>query len=255
MADYDPSFGEKLFDVIKYRDAVNPQALSAELMTYFIVGLLLYHGYRKYGAKKIALYFLGGFLLTVCEENFMILKGFFTDSALYSERTYFYNYHLFVIWIAAVPLAVMASWFILTYSSFQIAERVIPENTNRFLLKRLLLAGWLGMSIDFVIDPIVIRDFRWIWLNDLDKTVWFLQVPITNYLGFFMLVISFNWFFVWYWERFVPKHPSLAGIKGVIAYFPLTLLPFCFTVIVIVIFAILSFPLYGIDFSWWSWPW
>lgn len=254
MADYDPNFNEKLFDVIKYRDAFSPITIIVELAVYALVGLLLYHGYKKYGSKKIILYFLGGFFLTVFEENFMILTGFFPESAFHSTKTYFYNLHGYLIWFAAVPLTVMLSWFILTYSSFQIAARIIPEKARASLIKRVLIAGWLGMSIDFVIDPIVIRNYGWIWLNNKEDAFWFLQVPVTNFLGFFLLVASFNMLFFWYWERFIPKHPRLAGSLGILLYFPLILLPLFFTILVIIILFISFIPLNGIDISWWNWP-
>lgn len=249
MADYDPLFLEKLASFIKYLDSFNLRNVF-EILTYFLVALLIYHGYVKYGKRKIILFFLGGFLLTALEENFMVIQGYFY---LFGEPTYFYNFHSYMFWIGAVPIVVMCAWFILTYGSFQIAEIVISKDSTRSLLKKLLLAGWIGTSIDFLMDPILIRRFGWIWLNEKQNTVWFLQVPITNFIGFFLLIISFNYYFIWFWEKYTVRHVNWSSIKANCFYFILVLLPLLFVIVIIIICSILLAPLNGIDFSWWPW--
>ena len=249
MADYDPLFFEKLLSFVKYLDSFSLRNIT-EIVSYLLVALLIYHGYKKYGKTKIVLFFLGGFLLTGIEENFMVIQGYFY---LFGGPTYYYNYHSYMFWIGAIPLVVISSWFILTYSSFQIAEMVIKNDSNKALLKKLLLAGWMGTSIDFVIDPIIIRRFGWIWLNAKEHAVWFLQVPVTNFIGFFLLVISFNYYFVWYWERYAPRHDTRSTLKTNGIYFLMVLLPLLFVIGLIIVFSILFTPLKGIDFSWWPW--
>ena len=249
MADYDPLFFEKLLSFVKYLDSFSLRNIT-EIVTYLLVALLIYHGYKKYGKTKIILFFLGGFLLTGIEENFMVIQGYFY---LFGGPTYYYDYHSYMFWIGAIPLVVMCAWFILTYSSFQIAELVIKNDSNKALLKKLLLAGWMGTSIDFVIDPIIIRKFGWIWLNAKEHAVWFLQVPVTNFIGFFLLVVSFNYYFVWYWEKYAPRHDTRSTLKINGIYFVMVLLPLLFVIGLIIIFSILFTPLKGIDFSWWSW--
>jgi len=249
MADYDPLFFEKLLSFVKYLDSFSLRNIT-EIVSYLLVALLIYHGYKKYGKTKIVLFFLGGFLLTGIEENFMVIQGYFY---LFGGPTYYYNYHSYMFWIGAIPLVVISSWFILTYSSFQIAEMVIKNDSNKALLKKLLLAGWMGTSIDFVIDPIIIRRFGWIWLNAKEHAVWFLQVPVTNFIGFFLLVVSFNYYFVWYWERYATRHDTRSTLKTNGIYFIMVLLPLLFVVGLIIVFSILFTPLKGIDFSWWPW--
>ncbi|MHA1509509.1 MAG: carotenoid biosynthesis protein [Promethearchaeota archaeon] len=115
------------------------------------------------------------------------------------------------------------------------------------------MAGWMGTSIDFVIDPIVIRRYAWIWLNIKENAVWFLQVPVTNFIGFFLLVVSFNYYFIWYWEKYTPRHDTRSSIKTNGVYFILVFLPLLFVIGIIIICAILFTPFKGIDFSWWPW--
>jgi len=249
MADYDPLFFEKLLSFVKYLDSFSLRNIT-EIVSYLLVALLIYHGYKKYGKTKIILFFLGGFLLTGIEENFMVIQGYFY---LFGGPTYYYDYHSYMFWIGSIPLVVMCAWFILTYSSFQIAELVIKNDSNKALLKKLLLAGWMGTSIDFVIDPIIIRRFGWIWLNAKEHAVWFLQVPVTNFIGFFLLVVSFNYYFVWYWEKYAPRHDTRSTLKINGIYFVMVLLPLLFVIGLIIIFSILFTPLKGIDFSWWPW--
>ena len=105
MADYDPLFYEKLFNFIKYLDSFRLGSII-EIITYLLVAVLIYHGYKKYGKKKIALYFLGGFLLTGIEENFMVIQGYFY---LFGGPTYYYNFHSYMFWIGAIPLVVLSN--------------------------------------------------------------------------------------------------------------------------------------------------
>jgi uncharacterized membrane protein len=255
MLDYDPAFQEKLFDFIKYYDSFNLITILIEISTYLIVGFLFYHGFKKYGIKKMSLYFLGIFFLGTIVEHYMILSGFYTEYILHSTKTYYYNLHLYTFWIGAVPIVVPLAWFILTYSSYQIAETVFLQEKKHVLLKRALLAGMLGMTIDFIIDPIIIRRSGWIWLNNLGDTFWFLQVPMTNFLGFFLIVSSFNYYFVWFWESFIPKRTSWHQLIHIIVYFVMILIPFLIVVILLIGFVILQaiFGLNGIDLSWWPW--
>ncbi|MHA1906423.1 MAG: carotenoid biosynthesis protein [Candidatus Thorarchaeota archaeon] len=250
MADYDPLFLERLFAFIKYMDSFNVSSL-AEIFSYSLVVLLLYHGYKKYGRNRILLYFTGALLLTGLEENFMVIQGYFQ---VLGEVTYYYNFHQYMFWIVAVPFAVPCAWFILSYSSFQIAETIISSDSSRPLLKQLIVAGWIGTSIDFVIDPIVIRLWSWIWLLDQPETVWFLQVPITNFLGFFLLVVAFNYYFVWYWDQYSIKHETWSSKRKTATYLVMVFLPLLAVIGIIILFAILQTPFRGIDLSWWEWP-
>ncbi len=253
--DYDPNFEEMLWDIIKYPDSINSVSITIELTTLAILLMLFYHGVKKYGWQRVLLYFLGGFTLTALEENFMVTVGYFENMPLHSTKTYYYNMHSYILWVGAVPLVVMMAWFILTYSSYHIVESVIPTDKRRWLFKRVLLAGMLGTTIDFILDPIVIRRHGWIWLTELEETFWFLQVHVTNFLGFFLLVASFNYFFVWYWERFIPKRKKWPPAVRVIVYFVMVFIPILFVVAVIIIVVILQaiLGLNGIDISWWEW--
>ncbi|MHA1925205.1 MAG: carotenoid biosynthesis protein [Candidatus Thorarchaeota archaeon] len=250
MADYDPLFLEKLFAFVKYLDSFGLWS-TFEICGYVLAALLVYHGYRKYGRTRIILYFLGALLLTGLEENFMVIQGFFH---VFGGPTYYYNFHMYMFWIAAVPLVVPCAWFILAYSTFQIAGMVVSKNSSRALLKKLALAGWMGTSIDFVIDPIIIRYWSWIWLNDKPWAVWFLQVPVTNFIGFFLLVVAFNYYYVWFWEKYAPRHQKWSPKRTTATYFVMVLLPLLAVIGIIILLSILFTPLKGIDFSWWEWP-
>lgn len=250
MADYDPLFLERLFAFVKYLDSFSLGSFS-EIFAYVLVAVLIYHGYKKYGRNRILQYFFGALLLTGLEENFMVIQGYYHT---FGAATYYYNFHAYMFWIVAIPIAVPCAWFILAYSTFQIAEIVIPKDSNRALLKKLLVAGWLGTAIDFVIDPIIIRELGWVWLNDQSWAVWFLQVPVTNFIGFFLLIVSFNYYYTWFWEKYAPRHETWSSRRMTTMYFVMVLLPLLAVIGIIILLSILFTPLKGIDFSWWEWP-
>lgn len=250
MAGYDPFFREKLFDIIKYPESISIYTVIIEIIVYTLTALLIYHGYKTMGKKKILLFFTGTLLSTLLMENFWIIFGYQSQYIEGWPRNYYYNYHTYIFWIIAVPVTVVCAWFILIYSSSQIAEQAISTGK----LKKALTASVIGTTIDFVIDPIVIRRYAWLWLKEREETLWILQVPSTNFIGWFIIVATFNYFFMWYWSKFMERHENWGVLKTGAFFYMFIIVVLLFTLSLTLGFAILLIPFYGVDLSWWTWP-
>ncbi|MHA1752149.1 MAG: carotenoid biosynthesis protein [Candidatus Helarchaeota archaeon] len=250
--DYDPLFWERLFWLIKYSDSINFTNILNEVLVFALTFMVIYHGYKKYGIKKIILFFSGGFLFAALEENEMILAGYdlkgTTFMGIEVPMTYYFNYHGYILWFMAVPIVVACSWFLITYTSVQITQKI----TKRFVISS-LLGAFIGMSMDLMIDPIMIRKYNWIWLADLDQAFWILQVPISNFIGWFLLIFSFNWLFYWYHDKYLEKR-NWNQWKSILMFYVLMYAVLIIVEFITVGITLALFPFYGIDISWWAWP-
>ncbi|MHA1268435.1 MAG: carotenoid biosynthesis protein [Candidatus Helarchaeota archaeon] len=250
---YDPLFWERFFWLIKYMDSVSLTNIIHEIIVFSLTALMIYHGYKKYGLVKTLIFFSGGFLFAGLEENEMILAGYemkgLTIFGTEVPMTYYFNYHGYILWFMAVPIIVACAWYILTYASVQITQKVVKG-----FVKSALLGAFIGMSMDLMIDPIMIRRYNWIWLADLDSAFWILQVPISNFVGWFLLIFAFNWVFYWYYDKFLAKRENWGTFKRSVVFYM-----FMYGILILVEFVTIGItlafsPLYGIDISWWPWP-
>ena len=251
--DYDPLFWEKFFWLIKYPESITFANIIHEILVYLLVILLFVHGYRKYGLKKILIFLSGGFLFAGLEENMMILAGYELNGMIIlgSEfpMTYYFNYQHYILWFMAVPVIAACGWFILTYTSVQITQKLWTG-----FVKSALAGAFIATSMDLLIDPVMIRKYNWIWLAEQPEILWVLQVPISNFIGWFLLIFSFNCIFYWYWDKYMKKKENWSNFKSILVFYL-----FMYGILIAVEFVILSLsvalvPLYGIDLSWWSFP-
>ncbi len=251
--DYDPQFWERFFWLIKYTDSITFTNVIHEILVFALTAIVIYHGYRKYGLRKILIFFSGGFLFSGLEENEMIAVGYeLKGTTVFGTEvpmTYYFNYHGYVLWFMAVPIIVACAWFVITYTSFQITQKL-----TKGIVKSALLAAFIGTSMDLMIDPIMIRRYNWIWLAELDQAFWVLQVPISNFIGWFLLIFGFNWIFYWYYDKFLVKRENWGKIKSTVVFYI-----FMYAVLILIEFITVGItvaltPFYGIDISWWPWP-
>ena len=163
--------------------------------------------------------------------------------------TYYFNYHGYILWFLAVPIIVACAWFILTYCSVQITQRL-----TKGFIKSALLGAFIGVSMDLMIDPIMIRRYNWIWLAEQDQAFWILQVPISNFIGWFLLIFSFNWVFYWYWNKYTKKKETWGNVKKIVLFY-VFMYAILLLVEIVTVGATIGLEAFnGIDISWWPFP-
>jgi putative membrane protein len=247
--DYDPNFWERFFWIIKYTESVNLTNILHEIIVFSLTIIVIYHGYKKYGLKKTLIFFSGGFLFAGLEENEMILVGYEFRNIPEIPLTYYFNYHGYILWFMAVPIIVACAWFILTYTSVQITQRL-----TKGFVKSALLGAFIGMSMDLMIDPIMIRRFNCIWRAERDQCFWLLQVPISNFIGWFILIFSFNWLFYWYHDKYIIKKENWGNLRKILMFYIFMVAVLFVVEFITVGLTVALTPLNGIDISWWPWP-
>jgi uncharacterized membrane protein len=71
------------------------------------------------------------------------------------------------------------------------------------------VGGLLAMNLDLMVDPSAVRNLWWAWpqaetLATQQTTFWILGIPVTNFIGWFLLIF----FFAILWEKVPPKEET-----------------------------------------------
>ncbi|MFO8233898.1 MAG: carotenoid biosynthesis protein [Bacteroidales bacterium] len=82
-----------------------------------------------------------------------------------------------------VPLVIGINWLLVVYSSYYIASYLVK---NKYL--RLLAGGGLLLVFDLLLEPVAVKLDMWSWGGG--------EVPVQNYLAWFIIGIAFMSLFV-----------------------------------------------------------
>lgn len=122
-----------------------------------------------------------------------MLLGFLVEFIALRSTPKPYWYTESFVWLpGGVPLGVCISWGLIFISAYQVACRL----TNSPWIQP-LIAAFLAVSIDLVLDPCFVFMKFWIWAQ---PGPWF-GIPWSNYAGWFAIVaglsMGYTWLFRW----------------------------------------------------------
>jgi uncharacterized membrane protein len=143
---------------------------------------LVYYSYKKYGTKKTIVYFLPIIIATLVIESAGVAGG----------RYYYPGYLVYLSVVGgAVPLIIILAWsanlfLFLNLGRYFISKLYQKQNYVQIIFIS-LAAGLFGVCLDLLEDPIAHYNNWWIWETSL-KGIKFFNVPILNFIGWFVLV-------------------------------------------------------------------
>ncbi len=143
---------------------------------------LVYYSYRKYGTKKTIVYFLPIIIATLFMESAGVAGG----------RYYYPGYFVYISVVGgAVPLIIILAWSVNLFLFMNLGKYFISKLYQRQNYLQILFislaAGLFGVCLDLLEDPIAHYNNWWIWESSL-KGIKFFEVPILNFIGWFILV-------------------------------------------------------------------
>lgn len=210
-------FIELLFSTIAYRPYV---------FVFFACYLLL--AVTHIGWKRTALFTAVAYTVAfLCEWSSAVAATGFPFGLYYYINTTSDK----ELWIAGVPFMDSLSFTFLSYVSWELATmlrgrlqaswqdvQVLDAERVRRQWATALLAGFLMMYLDIIIDPVALRGERWF----LGKIYYYPQggsyfgITLANFLGWFFVCFVIVRLFVWM-ERliFVVDESSAAGVRRV----------------------------------------
>ena len=106
---------------------------------------------------------------------------------------YHYTNKLGPLFLGLVPYLIPVAWFMMSYPSFVIADRLIPHAWKRW--KRILSVAAVGGLVmtawDLVMDPIMVASGHWVWDDLLSKSNGaYLGIPLQNFWGWWLTVFT-----------------------------------------------------------------
>jgi putative membrane protein len=147
------------------------------LVTLLSFTFAVLHGSEHFGWKRNLL-LLG---LTFTVSLFFECIGVATGKVY---GPYHYTDLLGPKFLGLVPLIIPAAWFMMTYPSFVIATRLIPEQWKGApRLVGIAAVGALVMTAwDLAMDPLMVAGGNWVW----DVKGAYFGVPLQNYWGWWL---------------------------------------------------------------------
>ncbi len=101
---------------------------------------------------------------------------------------YHYTDKLGPLFLGLVPYLIPVAWFMMSYPSFVIADRLIPATWLRWqrVLAVAALGGLVMTAWDLVMDPIMVASGHWVW----DVNGAYHGIPLQNFWGWWLTVFS-----------------------------------------------------------------
>lgn len=151
-------------------------SFGSELVAYGLLALYLYSGRKRYGLRTVLLFLFGSLFWTLILENFGVLMNFFSYTGLNPSSRPSY-----LLWAGLTPFWISVGWFDITFPVFMLLDSIIQKAG---FWRKAMLGGIIAVSLDLAIDPAATAFQLWRWTH---PSLYFLGVPITNYIAWFLL--------------------------------------------------------------------
>ncbi len=101
---------------------------------------------------------------------------------------YHYTDKLGPLFLGLVPYLIPVAWFMMSYPSFVIADRLIPAGWRRWqrILAVAAVGGVVMTAWDLVMDPIMVASGHWVW----DVNGAYHGIPLQNFSGWWLTVFT-----------------------------------------------------------------
>ena len=181
--------GHLIHSFFKGHDETYASATISGLMTPILVTpFALWHGYLRYGAMKMFIFFMMVFVISWSYESLSIATGFPFGHYHYTD--------LLGAKLGTVPITIMPAYFAFGYLAWVLGDVLLSKRDNTIrggdLIMAPLVASFIMVVWDITMDPINSTITKmWIWH---DGGAYF-GVPFVNYLGWFLCVFTFYFAF------------------------------------------------------------
>ena len=155
-------------------------ALGIEVGFYVLFAISLYASSKRFGMQTTQLLLVGATIWTIIIENFIVLNGGY-DYYAYSTG----SFPGYMVWVGVVPLWIILGWFVMTICSYILTDTLLP---GRSPLTRSLMTALISLNIDLLLDPVAVATGLWRWTH---PSVYLIGVPLTNLIGWFLIVFVF----------------------------------------------------------------
>ena len=174
------------------------QPILTPTITFLAFTFALLHGSQRMGWGRTLLLLALTFGVSLLFESVGVATGLVYGPYHYTDK-------LGTKFLGLVPLLIPVAWFMMTYPSYVIAERLVPALKNNWA--RWLLVAALGAVVmtawDLAMDPMMVAGGHWVW----EVPGAYFGVPLQNYWGWWLTTFVTFLLFLGL-SRIAPTHPS-----------------------------------------------
>jgi uncharacterized membrane protein len=108
---------------------------------------------------------------------------------------YHYTDKLGPLFLGLVPYLIPVAWFMMSYPSFVIADRLVPDKW-KFWQRILAVAAVGGLAMtawDLIMDPVMVAGGHWVW----DTQGAYFGIPLQNFWGWWLTVFTTFALYMW----------------------------------------------------------
>ena len=167
-------------------------------LTGFVFALLL-AGQREGWRRALCLLALV-FIVSLLFESVGVATGW-----VYGP--YHYTAQLGPKFLGLVPYLIPLAWFMMSYPSFVIADRLVPSAWRRWqrVLSVAAVGGLVMTAWDLVMDPVMVAGGNWVW----DVKGAYFGIPLQNYWGWWLTIFTTFALYLWLFGK--GAKPAQAG--------------------------------------------
>jgi len=116
---------------------------------------------------------------------------------------YHYTNKLGPLFLGLVPYLIPVAWFMMSYPSFVIADRLVPSDWKRWqrLLSVAAVGGLVMTAWDLIMDPVMVASGNWVW----DTNGIYFGIPLQNFWGWWLTIFTTFALYLWLFGK-TAKH-------------------------------------------------
>ncbi len=158
-----------------------PSPLFTPFTTLAGSAFAISHAARREGWKRALILLALVFGVSLLFESVGVTTGLVYGPYHYTDK-------LGPKFLGLVPYLIPVAWFMMSYPSFVIADRLVPSAWKRWqrLLAVAAVGGLVMTAWDVIMDPIMVHNQHWVW----DVNGAYHGIPLQNFWGWWLTVFT-----------------------------------------------------------------
>ena len=172
-----------VYPLVSLAIGADPSGMMTPVTTLVGLAFAILHAGQRLGWKRTLLLLGSVFLVSLLFESVGVATGLVYGPYHYTDK-------LGPRFLGLVPYLIPVAWFMMSYPSFVIADRLVPAGWKRWArLPGVAAVGGLAMTAwDVIMDPIMVAGEHWVW--EVEGA--YFGIPLQNFWGWWLTVfISF----------------------------------------------------------------
>ncbi len=176
-----------IYNLVSLYAEVPYQPFFTPLLTLLAFTFAVQHGSQNLGWKRMLLLLLLTFVISLLFECVGVATGWVYGPYHYTDK-------LGPKFLGLVPLLIPVAWFMMTYPSFMIANRLVSMIKSIWAWRLVVaaLGGLIMTAWDLAMDPMMVAGGHWVW----EQPGAYFGVPLQNFWGWWLTTFVTFWLFL-----------------------------------------------------------